>query len=131
MTEGIETTFKTQLSSVSVGKYYRFDDFCIVNSSGIARAFPGGRIAHPEHQNEDKSKENLRKNKKKWWNSRKNEESRTLAHPGLWGWLCPWWIAHGALRVCNDLMGQRSNLKGRHDGHHNGHYYVIDMITQT
>ena len=27
MTEGTETTFKTQLSSVSGGKYYRFDDF--------------------------------------------------------------------------------------------------------
>ena len=27
MTEGIETTFKTQLSAVSGGKYYQFDDF--------------------------------------------------------------------------------------------------------
>ena len=31
MTEGIETTLKTQLSSVSDGKYCRF--FCIVNSA--------------------------------------------------------------------------------------------------
>ena len=27
MTEGIETSFKTQVSSVSGGKYFRFDDF--------------------------------------------------------------------------------------------------------
>ena len=27
-------------------------------------------------------------------NSRKNEESGTTAHPGLWGWLCPWALRH-------------------------------------
>ena len=31
-------------------------------SSGVARAFPGGRAAHPEDQNEEENKENLRKN---------------------------------------------------------------------
>ena len=34
----------------------------MVRNSGVARAFPGGRLAHPEGQNE----ESLRKNKKIW-----------------------------------------------------------------
>ena len=33
-------------------------------NSGVARAFPGGRGAHPEGQNEEKNKKSLRKNKK-------------------------------------------------------------------
>ena len=32
-------------------------------SSGVARAFPGGRLAHPEGHNEDEKQEDLRKNK--------------------------------------------------------------------
>ena len=36
-------------------------------SSDEARAFPGGQLAHPEGQNEDKNEENLRKNKEKRW----------------------------------------------------------------
>ena len=32
--------------------------------SGVARAFPGGRLAHPEGQNEEENKLSLRKNKK-------------------------------------------------------------------
>ena len=27
-----------------------------IGSSGVARAFPGGRLAHPENQNEEKNK---------------------------------------------------------------------------
>ena len=34
--------------------------------SGVARAFPGGRLAHPEGQNEEENKKSLRKNKKNW-----------------------------------------------------------------
>ena len=36
----------------------------IVIFSGVARAFPGGRVAHPEGQNEEENKKSLRKNKK-------------------------------------------------------------------
>ena len=60
-------------------------------TSGVARAFPGGRLAHPEGQNEEENKWSLRKDKEKMieiWG--KNEESGTLAHPELWGWLRPW-----------------------------------------
>ena len=32
-------------------------------NSGIARAFPGGQLAHPEGLNEDENLENLRKEK--------------------------------------------------------------------
>ena len=39
---------------------------------GVARAFQGGWVTHSEGQNEDKSEENLRKNKKKWWKFEKN-----------------------------------------------------------
>ena len=45
--------------------------------SGVARAFPGGRI---EGQNEDKNEQSLRKNKKNW---SRFEENGTLAHTGL------------------------------------------------
>ena len=31
-------------------------------ASGVARAFPGGRVAHPEVQNEEKNEDKLRKN---------------------------------------------------------------------
>ena len=34
--------------------------------SGVARAFPGGRLAQPEGQNEEENEKSLRKNKKKW-----------------------------------------------------------------
>ena len=56
---------------------------CLI-CSGVARAFPGGRVAHPESQNEEENGKSLRKNKKKLikiWGE--NEESGTLAHPGL------------------------------------------------
>ena len=32
--------------------------------SGVASAFPGGRVAHPEGQNEEEKEQSLRKNKK-------------------------------------------------------------------
>ena len=34
--------------------------------SGVARAFPGGRVAHPEGQNEEENERSLRKRKKNW-----------------------------------------------------------------
>ena len=34
-------------------------------TSGVARAFPGGRVAHLESQNEEENEKSLRKNKKK------------------------------------------------------------------
>ena len=34
--------------------------------SGVARVFRGGRVAHPESQNEEENEKSLRKNKKKW-----------------------------------------------------------------
>ena len=58
--------------------------YCEQECSGVARAFSDGRLAHPEGQNEEENKQNLRENKKNWseiWG--KNEESGTLAHPGL------------------------------------------------
>ena len=35
-------------------------------TSGVARAFPGGRLAHPEGQSEEENEKSLRKSKKKW-----------------------------------------------------------------
>ena len=40
--------------------------------SGVARAFPGGRAAHPEDQNEEESNENLRKNEVNYRKMRKD-----------------------------------------------------------
>ena len=40
--------------------------------SGVARAFPGGRAAHPEDQNEEENEENLRKNERNY--VQENEE---------------------------------------------------------
>ena len=34
--------------------------------SGVARAFPGGRVAHPKGQNGEENKKILRKIKKNW-----------------------------------------------------------------
>ena len=44
-------TYKTKLEHVCA------------QPSGVASAFPGGRAAHPEGQNEDENGESLRKNK--------------------------------------------------------------------
>ena len=35
-----------------------------LTTSGVARAFPGGRVAHPEGQNEEENEKSLRKHKK-------------------------------------------------------------------
>ena len=42
--------------------------------SGVARAFPGGRAAHPEDQNEEENEGNLRKNERNYRKMSKNEE---------------------------------------------------------
>ena len=41
-------------------------------SSGVARAFPGGRVAHLDDQNEEENEENLRKNERKYRKMRKD-----------------------------------------------------------
>ena len=43
--------------------------------SGLARAFLGGRVAHPEGQNEEENEEKLRKNERKHRKMRKNWEN--------------------------------------------------------
>ena len=59
--------------------------------SGVVRAFPGGRAAHPEDQNEEENEENF---EEKWEKLQENEERLRkfsyLAHPGVRGWLRPW-----------------------------------------
>ena len=50
-------------------------------SSSVAKAFPGGRLAHLESQNEEENEKSLRKSRKIDRNLRKNEESGTFAHP--------------------------------------------------
>ena len=55
--------------------------------SGVARAFPGGRPAHPVPQLEEENKEKLRKDERK---SRRMRKCCLLAHPGLIVWLRPW-----------------------------------------
>ena len=58
--------------------------------SGIARAFPCGRAAHPEDQNEEENKENW----KKIWEKQQNEERLRkysyIAQPEVRSWLRPW-----------------------------------------
>ena len=44
----------------------------ITTFSGIARAFPGGRPAHPEPQIEEENEERLRKDERKFRRVRKN-----------------------------------------------------------
>ena len=40
--------------------------------SGVARAFPGERAAHPEDQNEEENEEKLRKNERSYRKMRKD-----------------------------------------------------------
>ena len=49
---------------------------------GIARAFSGGRVAHPEGQNEEESEKKLRKIKKTW--SKFEERIRKLERLPTW-----------------------------------------------
>ena len=49
-----------------------FSQFPGETHNGVARAFPGGRAAHPEDQNEEENKENLRKNERTYRKMRNN-----------------------------------------------------------
>ena len=107
--------FLHRLNTCSLTVHYRFliwvkfvwfqtisSRFCAIHlsflHSGIARAFQGGRLAHPEGQNEDKNVESLMKNKKKW---EKFEE--------IWGkWnFCP----PGTVRLTMPLFLQSLKLE--------------------
>ena len=57
--------------------------------SGVANFFPDGWVAHPEGQNEDKTEGSLIYMKQLLKFEKKNDESGTLAHPGMWVCLCP------------------------------------------
>ena len=52
-----------------IGGHKIFDDQNVgshkmtTDGSGVAEAFPGGRVAHPEGQNEEENAKSLRKNK--------------------------------------------------------------------
>ena len=50
--------------------------------SGVARAFPGGRVTRPEVQNEEENEEKLRKNEGKYRKMRKIEEMFLSCPPG-------------------------------------------------
>ena len=49
--------------------------------SGVARAFPGGRVNHPEDQNEEENSEKMRKNERKYRKKRKIEELFLICPP--------------------------------------------------
>ena len=57
-------------NTIRDGYYYLQQDHAII--SGVARAFPGGRAAHPEDQNEEENEENLRKNGRTYRKMRKD-----------------------------------------------------------
>ena len=88
--------------------------YCIATSS-VARTFPGGRVAHPESQNEEENEKSLRKNKKKWSKfGGKMRKVETLAHPGLWGWLRPWLLPRKQYRNTSMVnVNRHSQCTGR------------------
>ena len=54
----------------------------VLEFSGVARALPAGRLAHPEGQKyEEENEQSLRG--KNDCDLRRNEENGTLPHPGL------------------------------------------------
>ena len=52
--------------SCTLGSHGLLFVFNCIAVSGVARALPGGRLAHPEGQNEEEHEKSLRKNKKTW-----------------------------------------------------------------
>ena len=65
-------------------------DAVLFTISGVARAFPGGRVAHPEDQNEEENEENLRKNERNYGKMRKYWGNiLILPTRGVRGWLRP------------------------------------------
>ena len=58
----------------------------LLQNSGVARVFPGGRIAHPEDQIQEENDEKLRKMVE---NKRRMRECSSFAHPMLRVWLHP------------------------------------------
>ena len=74
---------KLQDGQNETGKVNQLDVGNKKDHSGVARAFPGGRHAHPEGQNEEENEKSLRKSKKTW--SKFEEKMRKvelLAPPG-------------------------------------------------
>ena len=49
---------------IAIIKAYKASLISLLKRSGVARAFQGGRVAHPEDQNEEENEENLRKNER-------------------------------------------------------------------
>ena len=58
---------------------HRMAKTSLCTSSGVARAFRGGRLAHPEGQNEEENDKNLRKSKKNL--SKFEEKMRKVSCP--------------------------------------------------
>ena len=52
--------------------------------SGLASAFPGGRVAHPEDQNEEENEENLRENERIYWKMRKDWRNNPILPTRGW-----------------------------------------------
>ena len=68
-----------------------------VFGSGVARAFPGGRPAHPEPQIEEENEEKLRKDERKSRRKRKIEEMLLSCPPGVESLATP--LVFGELKV--------------------------------
>ena len=77
----VRITANLKLSSVGI-PYTNRVNYKNSLSSGVARAFPGGRVAHPEVQNEEENEEKLRKNEGKYRKIRKIEETFLSCPPG-------------------------------------------------
>ena len=71
--EGIKLSLLPKCTAIPhMGKESKPGVKAILFHSGVARAFPGGRAAHPEDQNEEENKENLRKNERTYRKMRKD-----------------------------------------------------------
>ena len=82
--------------------------FLLIRASGIVRDLLSGQVAHLEGQIEYK-----------------NEESGTLAHPGLWGWLHPW-SEHSKKVICLLRSNKTNKVLPRSKIH--SHYALLKSV---
>ena len=78
---------------------------CCQHRGGVARVYPGGRVAHPGGQNEDENGKSLRKNKKYW--SKFEERRRKVELLPTWDCEAGYWCSEVlATLYCSDISSK-------------------------
>ena len=104
----------------------------VIDFKGVARAFPGGRLTHSEHQNEEENDLKMRKNKKNWSQLREKMKKVEVLSTRDWeaGYRPDWFFDTDTKSlICFDDNGRKCKANNCFAYILNGHYnYVSDSV---